>query len=308
MNRLSLGQLLGIRYPILLGGMRRITDPFLTAAVSNAGGLGTLAGATETATSLADKIQETRKLTANSFAVNIPVVMKNSSELVEILIQENVEIAITSAGNPRLFTERLKAMDIVVIHVVPSPELARKAESEGADALIAEGFESGGRASRVEIGTMALIPQVTEAVNIPVIAAGGITDSRGYLAARILGAAGVSLGTAFLASKECHKIGHGYKKQLLSATAADTFIGDRKYLGIRVLRNNFYDTLDKMFTEKSDPEDIRKYIISSDLMAEEGLFSCGQGVGLINEIKSVRQIIEDIVQGSQNILQTLSLD
>jgi enoyl-[acyl-carrier protein] reductase II len=302
MNQSNLSRLLGIRYPILLGGMARISDPILTAAVSEAGGLGTLAAAMETQKSLVQQIRQTRKLTPQPFAVNIPVLIKSPATIVDTVINAGIKVVVTSAGDPRILSARLKAAGILIIHVVSSPEHASRAESAGVDAVIAEGFESGGKASVAEIGTLALIPQVVDAVKIPVIAAGGICDARGYLAARILGAEGVSLGTIFLASKECRKIGAGYREQLISAGVTDTAIAARDVFAIRLLKNNSFHKLETMISKKTALETIRNFIFSSDLMDPEGLISCGQGVGQIREIKTVREIIDDMVTGAEKIL------
>jgi len=296
-------RLLGIKYPVLLGGMAGITDHALTSAVSEAGGLGTLAGALETGDTMSAQIKKTRELTGKPFAVNIPIHSGKAEELVEAVIRDDVRIVITSAGDPGVFTKRLKEAGITVIHVVPTPRLARRAEEAGVDAVIAEGFESGGRASKFEIGTLALIPQVSDAVKIPVIAAGGISDARGYLAARILGASGVSIGTAFLACRECRRIGDLYREKLLAADASDTAIAARGLRPSRVLKNSFYHTVEQKLADGSSQEEIMHLIYSQDLAGEERFFSCGQGVGLIKNIRSAGEIIQDIVGGAGKILR-----
>lgn len=298
-----LEDLLGIKYPVLLGGMAGITGPGLASAVSEAGGLGTIAGATETGSSLSEQIKRMRSLTGKPFAVNIPLLMSRSVELVDTVIKEKVKIVITAAGTPEKFTGSLKSAGITVIHVVPSPQSALAAEEAGVDAVIAEGFESGGAASIFEIGTLALVPQVVDAVKIPVIAAGGIADARGYLAARILGAAGVSLGTAFLASRECRRVGKELKEQLLKAGASDTAIAARGLHGFRALKNKAYHEIEKMVLEGAGRETLLNIIFSSDYTNPENFLSCGQGVGLVREIKSVREIIEGMVKGAETILK-----
>ncbi len=301
-----LEKLLRIEYPILLGAMARITDPVLVSAVSEAGGLGTLAAATETPDSLAVRIAETRSLTKKNFAVNIPLLVRGG-ELVDTAIKEGVKVVITAAGNPRLFTKKLKDAGCTVLHVVPSPKMAMTAEEAGVDAVIAEGFESGGKASPLEIGTFALVPQVVDAVRVPVIAAGGISDARGYLAARVLGAAGVSMGTAFLASRECVKIGDTYRRQLLAADAADTAIVARNILGMRAIKNRRFEELENTVANGIKKEDLIRLMFSSDLFADkDDLFSCGQGVGLIREIKSVKEIIDGIITGAERICKAMA--
>ncbi len=301
--------MLGIKHPILLGGMSGICDYLLASAVSQAGGLGTLAGSMHTGDTISEQIKRLRDLTDKPFAVNIPVAYSKAGDLVDAVIREAVGIVITAAGNPRVFTGQLKAAGITVIHVVPTPELARRAEEAGVDAVIAEGFESGGMASKFEIGTLALVPQVVDAVKVPVIAAGGIADARGYLAARVLGAAGVSLGTAFLASRECLRIGSPYKELLIKSGAPDTGILARGVHAVRALKNDFYHSVEKMLAEGAGKEEVISFILSSrDLTGGKGVLSCGQGVGLIKEIKSVREIIEDIIEGAEETLRRLCRD
>lgn len=297
----TLEQLLNIKYPILLGGMAGVTDSLLSAAVSEAGGLGTLAGARLNRMALSQQIKEVREFSDKPFAVNIPLLVDNVEELVQTVIHERVPVVITAAGNPLLFTKRLKEAGSVVIHVIPSPNQAKKAEEAGVDAVIAEGFESGGAASPFEIGTLALVPAVVDSVKIPVIAAGGITDARGYLAVRILGAVGVSMGTAFLASEECRKIGKSYKEHLIKAAVSDTTIAARGVIGTRVLKNRTYATMEQKLAEGVDKRELIAWAFSQDLTGDDALFSCGQGVGLIREIKSVRKILGSIVEGAEHI-------
>lgn len=303
----ALEGMLGIKHPILLGGMSGICDHVLASAVSEAGGLGTLAGAMQTGDTISDEIEKLRNLTDKPFAVNIPIAYYKAGELVDAVIKEGVRVVITAAGNPGVFTGVLKAVGITVIHVVPTPDFARKAEEAGVDAVIAEGFESGGMASKFEIGTLALVPQVVDAVRIPVVAAGGIADARGYLAARALGAAGVSLGTAFLASRECRRIGSPYKELLINSEAMDTAIVARGVHAVRALKNEFYYAVEKKMSERAGKEEIINYIFSSrDLTGGKGILSCGQGVGLIREIMSAREIIEGITEGAEAVLRRLT--
>lgn len=307
MNSGIIEKLLNIKHPILLGGMAGISDPVLASAVSEAGGLGTLAGAKETGASLAGQIQRTRELTDKPFAVNIPLFAKTAKQLVETVINEKVKVVITAAGDPAIYTKHLKMAGCKVIHVVPTPKLAERAEDEGVDAVIAEGFESGGAASPYEIGTLVLIPRVVDMVKIPVIAAGGITDARGYLAALVLGAAGVSLGTAFLFSRECHKIGDSYREQLIMADTPDTAIVARGIMGVRILKNGLYHDIEKMVAEGAGRDKIISRLFSIDLMAAgDGFFSCGQGVGLRRNINTVKEIIDEMTGGAERLLRQYS--
>jgi enoyl-[acyl-carrier protein] reductase II len=301
-----LENLLNIRYPILLGAMAGITDPILASAVSEAGGLGTLASVMQTGESLKALIRETRRLTNKPFAVNIPVHSRNASELVDTVIAEKVGVVITPAGSAKIFTAKLKKAGIIVIHLVSTPSMAKKAEEAGVDAVIASGFDAGGMVSQYHIGTLSLVPQVVDAVKIPVIAAGGIADARGYLAARVLGACGVSLGTAFLASKECHKIGNAYREGILKADAADSVIVNTGLYNAHVIKNDFYYKLQEMISRGASHEEIAKMVYKKDQVDEERLFICGQGVGLIKEIKSVSQIIQEMIKGSEAILKQMT--
>ena len=208
-------KILGTRHPIALGGMAGVTDGKLAAAVSEAGGLGTIAAAKESALSLSAEIRRLKALTERPFAVNVPLMLTAASEMIDVIIREEVPVVITAAGNPGAYTKTLKDNAITVIHVVPCVDLAKRAEDAGVDAVIAEGFESGGFASPYEIGDLALIPQVVDAVSIPVLAAGGIADARGFAACLILGAEGASIGTSFLATYECTRIGKASRQHIL---------------------------------------------------------------------------------------------
>lgn len=304
-NRIT--ELLHIRYPIALGGMAGVTDAKLAAAVSEAGGLGTIAGATESAESLATEVHRLRDMTKLPFAVNIPLMAPHAKELIQVVIDSRVPVVITAAGSPGLFTTALKQAGIRVVHVIPCVDAAKKAEGAGVDAVIAEGFESGGFASPFEIGTLALIPQVVDAVQIPVLAAGGIVDARGYAACRLLGAEGVSVGTAFLATVECAKIGPAWREQILSGRDVSTKILARGIAPIRMLTNQWTDKLEKLISASVTKKDIMSFIFSGDPMSgEEGPFACGQGVGLIRRIRTVKEVIDDFVTGSEELLKRIA--
>ncbi len=246
-NRIT--ELFKIKYPIALGGMAGVTDAKLAAAVSEAGGLGTIAGATESAESLATEIRRLRDITKLPFAVNIPLMAPQAKDLIQVVIESKVPVVITAAGSPAVFTASLKQAGSRVMHVIPCVDAAKKAEGAGVDAVIAEGFESGGFASPFEVGTLALIPQVVDAVRIPVLAAGGVVDARGYAACRILGADGVSVGTAFLATAECTKIGSAWREQILSGRDVSTKILARGIAPIRMLANQWTEELEKLISE-----------------------------------------------------------
>jgi enoyl-[acyl-carrier protein] reductase II len=303
-NRLN--QLFDIRYPIALAGMTGITDAAFAAVVSEAGGLGTIAASKESGDTLKKEIDRLRTLTEKPFAVNIPLMIPQAKNLVSVVIEKRVPVVITAAGNPGLYTESLKKVGIRVVHVIPSVDAAKKAEAAGVDAVIAEGFESGGFASPYEIGTIVLIPQVVDAVKIPVIAAGGIADARGYAACLVLGAEGVSLGTAFLATVECSRVGSAWRSQLVNGSDISTRIVARGVMPIRVLINSASERLEQVALEGASKKDIANYIFTTDTMSEkDNIFPCGEGVGLIRKIKTVKELIEELVYGSQTLINRL---
>ena len=299
-NRIT--ELFKIKYPIALGGMAGVTDAKLAAAVSEAGGLGTIAGATESAESLTTEIRRLRDITKLPFAVNIPLMAPQAKDLIQVVIESRVPVVITAAGSPAIFTAALKQAGSRVVHVIPCVDAAKKAEGAGVDAVIAEGFESGGFASPFEIGTLALIPQVVDAVRIPVLAAGGIVDARGYAACRILGADGVSVGTAFLATVECTKIGSAWREQILSGRDVSTKIMASGIAPIRMLVNQWTEKLETLISEGVTKKEIMKFIFSGNPMSsEDGPFPCGQAVGLVGRIRTVKEVMDDFVVGSEEL-------
>ncbi|MBI4595156.1 MAG: nitronate monooxygenase [Candidatus Tectomicrobia bacterium] len=309
MKRSKICDLLGIQYPIILGGMGGISDASLAAAVSNAGGLGTIASLTYSKEAIREEIDKARGLTTNPFAINVALFRPDASDIINAIIEKGVKIAITAAGSPRKFTETLKKAQMKVMHVVASVEMAKKAEEAGVDVVIAEGTESGGVASREEVATLPLIPQVIDSVKIPVIAAGGFGDARGYLAARALGAQGVQMGTVFLATKECTRISDTYKQMLLSATESSTAIVARKAFPMRMLKNRAYQLIEEADRAGKSPQEILTIISEFQKRQdnpEEGAFVCGQVAGLIKEIKSVQQVIHEIVEGAEAIYKSLA--
>jgi len=302
-------ELLGIRHPIVLGGMAGVSDAKLAAAVSEAGGLGTIAAAKESTLSLSAEIRRLKDLTERPYAVNVPLMLTAASDLIEVIIQEEVPVVITAAGNPAAYTKTLKENGITVIHVVPCVDLAKKAENAGVDAVIAEGFESGGFASPYEIGTLALIPQVVDAVRIPVLAAGGIADARGFAACLILGAEGASIGTSFLATYECTRIGKAWRQQILSGVDTATKIVARGLMPVRLIMNSSSRELEEIIAAGGSKKDIQGFIFKKDWMGEEdGPFPCGQGLGLINTMRTVREVVEIFVSGGEDLLKTKGLE
>ena len=294
---------LGIKYPLLQGAMAWISHSSLVAAVSNAGGLGIFAGGNLTKEQAKEEIKKIKAMTDKPFAVNIMLMNPHAEDLVDLVIEEDIKIVITGAGNPGKYTERWKAAGVIVIPVVPSVALARRMERLGADAVIAEGTEAGGHVG--ELTTMALVPQVVDAVNIPVIAAGGIADNRGYQAALCLGASGVQVGTAFLVADECD-IPESYKDRILSAGDTDSVVTGR-ITGhpVRIVKNRFARQIREIeigdLTTKEKLEQIeevtkgsfRKAVEGGDM--DQGSVMSGQIAGLVKEKDSVENIIRKII-------------
>jgi enoyl-[acyl-carrier protein] reductase II len=304
-NRIT--EMLKIKYPIAMGGMAGVTDGPFAAAVSEAGGLGTIGAFKLSGESLGNEIRCFRELCAKPFAVNIPLLVPQAAELIAAAVENNAPAVVTAAGDPSAYTKHLHACGIRVIHVVPCADLARRAEDAGVDAVIAEGFESGGFASHYEIGTIALVPQVVDAVGIPVLAAGGIADPRGYAACLILGAEGASVGTAFLLTKEARRVGSAWRRQMLDGGDSCTKIVARRQAPFRALINNYTPVFEERIAQGVSRRQIIAEIISADWSGDEdALFTCGQGVGLIKRIGTVREVIEEFVSGSQALLKKMT--
>lgn len=311
MKKNSLCDLLGIRYPILQGGMLWVADARLAAAVSNAGALGTLGSYAgmqpngDPVENLRRQIHKTLKLTPKPFAVNIPLDLPASGLLIDVLLQEKVAIAVTAAGSPEIYTELLHSAGIRVLHVIGSVSQARSAESCGVDAVIAEGVEAGGRVGREEIPLFSLLPQVADSVSIPAIAAGGIADGRGMAVAFALGAEGIQMGTRFVAVNEC-PAHPAYKKAILEARASDTVITRRSTTPIRSLKSGFIKTLTAMEQSGEATDKIEKFIsfnraweaqISGDI--ENGNAYAGISAGLIQKIIPAGDVIRKIMRQYQ---------
>ena len=293
----DISELLGCRYPIIQGAMSVISNPEMVAAVSEAGGYGLLAtGFQSDPDMLISEIQAVKEITENPFGANLMAINPISLKFAEILVEEGINAVTTSAGNPKELVSFLKPKGVKILHVVPNVENAIRAEAAGADAVIAEGSESGGIQGYRGASTMVLIPMVVDAVNIPVVAAGGIGDSRGYRAAFELGAKGVQMGTRFLASSEC--IAHrNFKKALCEAKEIDTVLIKRERVRIRALRTAFAEELLKRHGDtKSMPtaESLNKAWREGDFDAD--VFAAGQIAGMIKGVKPVREIIEEMVR------------
>ncbi len=291
-------ELLNIEYPLIQGGMALIANHLLASAVSNAGGLGLIATGADTPEKIKEEIRLCKKLTPKPFGVNIMLMSPYAKEIAQLVIDEGVKVVTTGAGSPGPFLNAWKKAGIIVIPVVASVALAKRMERSGADAIIVEGTEAGGHIG--DLTTMALVPQVVDEVSIPVIAAGGIADKRQVLAAFALGAKGVQVGTAFLASMEA-PIHANYKQLILEANDTATIVTGRQAKApVRVLKNKMareYLRLAEQGVALEELEkltfgSLRKAVTQGDL--ESGSFMAGQVAGMIKEIKPVREIIKDL--------------
>lgn len=301
-------KLLGIEYPIIQGAMAWVAEHSLASAVSNAGGLGIVAAANAPVEVIREEIRKTKNLTDKPFAVNIMLLSENAEEVSEMVIDEKVPIVTTGAGNPAKYMKKWKENNIKVIPVVASTALAKIMERGGADAVIAEGCEAGGHIG--ELTTMALVPQVVDSVKIPVIAAGGIGDGRGALAAFALGAEAIQIGTRFLVAKEC-VIHTNYKEKVLKAKDIDTQVTGR-VTGhpVRILKNKLsrqYLQMEKQNVPVEELENLgagalRKAVVDGDVV--NGSIMAGQIAGLINKEQTCEEIIKEIfeeVKKAENI-------
>lgn len=309
--------LLGIKYPIIQGGMTWIANAELAAAVSGAGGLGTIspnAGMRiedDVEANLRKQIRLARELTSKPFSVNIVVLIPEIAALVDVLIEEGVQVVTTAAGNPRLHTSRFKDAGIKVLHVVSSVRQAQVAEECGVDAVIAEGFEAGGHNGFDELTTMVLVPQICDAVEIPVIAAGGIADARGLAAAFALGAEGVQMGTRFIATTECNA--HpDFKHRILESLDTGTMITGRALSPTRTLRNKFASKVAGMDRRGTTADELLAFIGMGrsrmgqlEGLVEEGELYCGEISGMISDIVPAGDIIRKIADDYERVVAEL---
>ena len=304
---MTITNLLGIKYPIFQGAMAQIARHELVSAVSNAGALGILASGGVSPEELRKEIRLCKEFTDKPFAVNLMLMMPNIDEIIDVVIEEGVKIVTTGAGTPRKFMSRLKEAGIKVIPVIPSVKAAVKMEELGCDAVVVEGMEAGGHVGTST--TMALLPQVTSAVNIPVIAAGGIADGRGMAAAYCLGANGVQMGTVFLASEEC-SVTDAYKNMILEAVDTSTTLTGEKFgAPVRGIKNELtkkYHELEERSSTLMELEELtlgslRRAVYDGDV--ENGSVMAGQIAGLVNEIRPVKNIIEDVIKEAREVLK-----
>ncbi len=312
MFRTEICDLLGIEYPIIQGGMVWVGYSELCAAVSEAGGFGVLSGGSMTAVELKEQIIQVKEKTKKPFGVNIPIMMPWSADLVKLAVEEKLKAVFTSAGSPKKYTAGIKEAGLVAVHVSPSATLAVKAAQAGVDAVVAEGIEAGGHNGFEEITTMALVPQVAELVEVPVIAAGGIADGRGFAAALALGAKGVQLGTRFAATKEA--LGHpDFKKAIVEANDKATVITGRKMGPTRCIRNKLAETIMDAEQKGATLEELFNLIgtgrskrAAQEGEIEDGTIYCGQIAGLIKELKNAGQVVEEIISTAEILLKDLA--
>ena len=293
--------LFNIKYPIVQGGMVWVSGWKLASAVSNAGGLGLIGAGSMYPDVLREHIQKCKKATDNPFGVNVPMLYPQVDELMDIIVEEDVKIVFTSAGNPKTWTSFLKEKGITVVHVVSSVKFALKAEVAGVDAIVCEGFEAGGHNGREETTTFTLIPMVKESVAIPVIAAGGIGNGRGMLAAMVLGADGVQIGSRFAASKESSA--HvNFKQKIIDVKDGDTHLTLKELAPVRLIKNKFYQEIQELYKNNPTKQELigllgraraKKGIFEGDL--DNGELEIGQIAGIINEISSAKDILEEII-------------
>ena len=306
----KLNEILGTEFPIIQGGMANIATGEFAAACSNAGALGMIATGAWDADRVRSEIRRARELTGKPFGVNLMLMNPCAADIAQVILDDGVQVVTTGAGNPGQFIPAWKAAGIKVIPVVAAAVLARRLSRYGVDAFVAEGTESGGHVG--EMTTMALVPQVIEAVDVPVIAAGGIASGRQMAAALALGACGVQVGTCLLASPEC-PIHENYKQAVLKARDSDTTVTGRSIGGpVRVLKNKMareYLALEKRNATLEELETVtigglRRAVLEGDV--ERGSVMMGQAAGLVHEIKPLRQIFEELVNGGKAALEQVN--
>ena len=307
---MKLNELLGIEFPIIQGGMANVATGKFAAAVSNAGALGLVAGGGLDAEALRAEIRDAKAATDKPFGVNLMLMNPHIDELAKVVVEEGVKVVTTGAGNPGKYVPAWKEAGIKVFPVVAAPILAKRLERYEVDGFIAEGTESGGHVG--EMTTMALVPQVADAVSVPVIAAGGIADGRQLCAAFALGACGVQVGTILLASEEC-PIHDNYKQTVLKAGANDTVVTGRSGgAPVRVLKNKMAREYLRMEKQNLPLEEMEKLTLGSlrravfDGDVDTGSFMAGQVAGMVHAIRPLRQIFEELMAGYEQVRKELS--
>jgi enoyl-[acyl-carrier protein] reductase II len=298
-NRIT--SLFGIKQPVIQGGMIWVSGYKLASAVSNAGGLGLIGAGSMYPEVLREHIQKCKKATDKPFGVNVPMLYPDIEKIMDIIIEEGVQIVFTSAGNPKTWTHFLKDKGITVVHVVSSVKFALKAEAAGVDAVVCEGFEAGGHNGREETTTFTLIPMVKEQVKIPVIAAGGIGSGRGMLAAMVLGADGVQIGSRFAATDES-SAHQNFKNTIIAVKEGDTELTLKELAPVRLVKNKFYNDLQDLYKTKPTTTELKEFL--GRARAKKGMFEgdldngeleIGQIAGLVHEIKPAKIVLNEII-------------
>ncbi len=298
-NRIT--KLFNIKYPLIQAGMIWASGWKLASAVSNAGGLGIIGSGSMYPEVLREHIQKCKKATNKPFAVNVPMLYPEIDKIISIIIEEGVKIVFTSAGNPKTWTKHLQDHGIRVVHVVSSVKFAIKSQEAGVDAVVAEGFEAGGHNGRDETTTFTLIPMVKEKITIPLIAAGGIATGRGMLAAMVLGADAVQVGSRFVATPEASSHDK-FKEMVVKAKEGDTVLTLKELTPVRLLKNKFYEDVEELYSKTPTKEELiellgraraKKGMFEGDL--EEGELEIGQISGLISEIKPAAEIVKEMI-------------
>ncbi len=294
-------QLFNIKYPIIQAGMIWASGWKLASAVSNEGGLGIIGAGSMYPEILREHIQKCKRATSMPFAVNVPMLYPDIDEIIKIIIEEDVKIVFTSAGNPKTWTKHLQSQGIKVVHVVSSVKFALKSQEAGVDAVVAEGFEAGGHNGRDETTTFTLIPMVKEQLQIPLIAAGGIATGRGMLAAMVLGADAVQVGSRFVACDEASS--HiNFKKKVIEANEGDTILTLKELAPVRILKNKFFEEIQKLYDTRPNREELikllgrarsKKGMFEGDI--DDGELEIGQIAGLIHDIKPAAQIVREMM-------------
>jgi len=308
-NRIT--SLFHIQYPIIQGGMAWCSGWRLASAVSNAGGLGLIGAGSMHPELVKEHIQKCKIATPKPFGVNIPLMYPQVEEIMQIVIEEKVPIVFTSAGNPMTWTSKLKSHDIIVAHVVAGSKYARKCVEAGVDAIVAEGFEAGGHNGREETTTFVLVPLVRKAVDLPLIAAGGIATGEGMAAAFALGAEGVQIGTRFALTTES-SAHEAFKRRCLSLNEGETVLSLKKLSPTRLIKNRFYQQVQELEDRGASPDELRqllghgrakKGIFEGDL--EEGELEIGQVASLITEIVPAKQVMDEIITRYNKTIRSL---
>ncbi|NOZ47700.1 MAG: nitronate monooxygenase [Chlorobi bacterium] len=312
MKKNRICQLFGIKYPIIQGGMIWCSGWELASAVSNAGGLGLIGSGSMTPEVLQLHIQKAKKATNNPFGVNVPLIYSRIEETMEVIVKEKVKIVFTSAGNPKTWTDYLHKQGIKVVHVVANLKFALKSREAGVDAVVAEGFEAGGHNGREETTTMVLIPLIRDKIDIPLIAAGGISSGRSMLASIILGADGVQIGSRFAACAESSSH-RNFKKKITELGDGDTQLALRKLIPVRLIKNNFFEHIASRESAGASVTELvgilgkgraKKGMFEGDVV--EGELEIGQVSANINEILTAKEIIDSIIKEYSETLNRLS--